>query len=158
MTKLKKSSQEKKLAPSVINKIAPKYINQIQPSPTNHGSQRSIALSHELYKCITSAISKETTFSDIKQSPLEIVRVSLTPDLRFATVFWECTLSDSDHHAYVGKCQELQTTLLKYKSGLRSHIARKLNMKYTPEIDFASTRDRTKELELEKLLSDISSQ
>eukprot|EP00126_Sphaerothecum_destruens_P011259 Sdes_comp20883_c0_seq4m17916 len=155
---LKKSSQEKKLAPSVINKIAPKYINQIQPSPTNHGSQRSIALSHELYKCITSAISKETTFSDIKQSPLEIVRVSLTPDLRFATVFWECTLSDSDHHAYVGKCQELQTTLLKYKSGLRSHIARKLNMKYTPEIDFASTRDRTKELELEKLLSDISSQ
>jgi len=78
-----------------------------------------------------------------------ITRVTVTPDLRLARVFFSCR---------DGEVDEALSGLASAKGFIRSHLAKEMGMRYVPDLDFRHDESLERQLEMEKLLQEIASE
>jgi len=88
---------------------------------------------------------------DPRLRDLSISRVELTDDLRHAKIFYT-VLGET------GQTARVQKGLEKATGFMRSHLARTLNLRFTPELRFWYDEKAEKVQEIENLLSDIARQ
>ena len=86
---------------------------------------------------------------DPKLRDLHISRVELSDDLRHAKVYYTLPLG-SDKTAAITK------SLQKAKGFMRSHLAKQLNLRFTPDLHFWYDETVEKVEEIEKLLADLA--
>ncbi len=84
--------------------------------------KRSERVAREIMKILQEAILLEV--KDPRLSRLTIVRVDVSGDLRFAKVYYESSVED------------VEKGLESAKGFLRSVVARELNIRFTPELEF----------------------
>jgi len=88
---------------------------------------------------------------DQKLSDVSISRVEVTDDLRYARIFYTVMGSDS--------AQKNASGALKNATGfVRSHLAKILNLRYTPALKFVYDAKAEKVREMESLLDEIASE
>jgi len=88
---------------------------------------------------------------DQKLSDVTISRVEVTDDLKNARIFY--TVTDGD------KTRKQASNALKNATGfVRSHLAKILNLRYTPALKFIYDAKAEKVREIESLLDEISSE
>lgn len=80
---------------------------------------------------------------------ISISRVELSDDLRHAKVYYSSLQGSSS----VGS---IKKSLGKAKGFMRSHLAKKLNMRFTPDLHFWYDETVEKVSEMEKLLADLA--
>ncbi len=86
---------------------------------------------------------------DPKLRDISISRVELSDDLRHAKIYFTSLHGSSDVKVLKGR-------LAKAKGFMRSHLAKQLNMRFTPELHFWYDETVEKVEEIEKLLADIA--
>lgn len=86
---------------------------------------------------------------DEKLSGVSISRVEVTDDLKLARIFY--TIFEGAKNR-----GQVQKSLDKAKGFMRSHLARTMNMRYTPELQFRYDDKADKVRELEELFQEIS--
>lgn len=86
---------------------------------------------------------------DPKLRDISISRVELSDDLRHAKIYFTSLHGSSDEKMLKGR-------LAKAKGFMRSHLAKQLNMRFTPELHFWYDETVEKVEEIEKLLADIA--
>lgn len=86
---------------------------------------------------------------DPKLKDVSISRVELSDDLRHAKIYYS-SLPGGEAIAVIGK------SLGKAKGFMRSHLAKTLNLRFTPELHFWYDETVEKVAEMEKLLSDLA--
>jgi len=77
-----------------------------------------------------------------------IIRVDLTPDLKYAKVFYSVLGKEEQHQ----KTQEALNSALGY---IRHLIARRINLRFTPEIFFKEDRSCEYSIRIEEVLNQI---
>ena len=88
---------------------------------------------------------------DQKLRDVTISRVEVTDDLKNARIFYTITGGE--------KAQKQTSTALKHATGfVRSHLAKILNLRYTPALKFIYDAKAEKVREMEALLDEISSE
>ncbi len=88
---------------------------------------------------------------DQKLSDVTISRVEVTDDLKNARIFYTVTSGD--------KARKQASSALKNATGfVRSHLAKILNLRYTPALKFIYDAKAEKVREIESLLDEISSE
>ena len=88
---------------------------------------------------------------DKKLAEVNISRVEVTDDLKIARIFF--TLLGGRKHAAMA-----EKSLLKAKGFMRSHIARTLNMRYTPDLQFRYDDAADKVAQVESLFQEIENE
>jgi ribosome-binding factor A len=86
---------------------------------------------------------------DTKISKVTISKVEVTDDLKYARIYY----------TVLGKgtvIEEAERGLQRAKGFMRSHIAKTLNMRYTPELQFRYDKSAEKVEEIEKLFQEIA--
>ena len=86
---------------------------------------------------------------DPKLRDVNISRVTLSDDLRHAKIFY--TSLQGKHVA-----RQVQKRLVKAKGFMRNHLAKTLNLRFTPELNFWYDETVEKVEDMEKLLADIA--
>lgn len=86
---------------------------------------------------------------DQKLSNVSISRVEVTDDLKLARIFY--TIFEGAKNR-----GQVQKSLEKAKGFMRSHLAKTMNMRYTPELQFRYDDKADKVRELEELFQEIS--
>lgn len=86
---------------------------------------------------------------DPRLAGVAITRVQLADDLQYARIFFT---SPGD----TKRQTEAEQGLQRAKGFMRSHLARVLNMRYTPELHFVYDHQVEKVVEIEKLLQEIA--
>ncbi len=86
---------------------------------------------------------------DQKLSDVSISRVEVTDDLKLARIFY--TIFEGAKNR-----GQVQKSLDKAKGFMRSHLAKTMNMRYTPELQFRYDDKADKVRELEELFQEIS--
>lgn len=86
---------------------------------------------------------------DPKISNVTISRVEVTDDLKYAKIYYTVFGKGKVIH-------EAETGLQRARGFMRSHLARTLNMRYTPELQFRYDKTSEKVEEIEKLLQEIA--
>ena len=88
---------------------------------------------------------------DQKLSDVSISRVEVTDDLKNARIFYTVTGGEKE--------RKQAATALKHATGfVRSHLAKILNLRYTPALKFIYDAKAEKVREMEALLDEISSE
>ena len=88
---------------------------------------------------------------DQKLSDVSISRVEVTDDLKNARIFYTITGGE--------KARKQASTAMKHATGfVRSHLAKILNLRYTPALKFIYDAKAEKVREMEALLDEISSE
>ena len=90
-----------------------------------------------------------TKVRDPKLAEVSISRVHLADDLTFARIFFTVP---GDKKSQASAAEALQRA----RGFMRSHLAKVLNMRYTPELHFVYDPQVEKVLEMEKLLQEIA--
>ncbi len=90
-----------------------------------------------------------STVRDQKLSNVSISRVEVTDDLKLARIFY--TIFEGAKNR-----GQVQKSLDKAKGFMRSHLAKTMNMRYTPELMFRYDDKADKVRELEDLFQEIS--
>ena len=90
-----------------------------------------------------------TKVRDQKLAEVAISRVQLADDLQYARIFFSV---HGDKKRQVAAEEGLQRA----KGFMRSHLAKILNMRYTPELHFVYDHQAEKVIEIEKLLHEIA--
>jgi ribosome-binding factor A len=86
---------------------------------------------------------------DPQISKVTISKVEVTDDLKYARIYY----------TVLGKgtvIEEAERGLQRAKGFMRSHIAKSLNMRYTPELQFRYDKTAEKVEEIEKLFQEIA--
>ncbi len=91
--------------------------------------KRSERVKEEVKRIIAETITFEAKDPLLRR--VTILRVEMTDDLRFARIYYTS----------MEKVEDIQTRLEHAKGFLRSSLAKKLRMKYTPEISFHEVKD-----------------
>jgi ribosome-binding factor A len=86
---------------------------------------------------------------DPRLAGVAITRVQLADDLQYARIFFT---SPGD----TKRQTEAEQGLQRAKGFMRSHLAKVLNMRYTPELHFVYDHQVEKVVEIEKLLQEIA--
>ena len=86
---------------------------------------------------------------DPKISNVTISRVEVTDDLKYARIYYTVFGKGKVVH-------EAEAGLQRARGFMRSHLARTLNMRYTPELQFRYDKAAEKVEEIEKLLQEIA--
>ncbi len=86
---------------------------------------------------------------DPKLRDISISRVELSDDLRHAKIYYTSFQGSID-------AKVIKDRLAKAKGFMRSHLARKLNLRYTPELHFWYDKTAEKVEEMERLLADLA--
>jgi ribosome-binding factor A len=90
-----------------------------------------------------------TKVRDSKLADVSFSRVQLADDLQYARIFFSVP---GDKKKQVAAEEGLQRA----KGFMRSHLAKVLNMRYTPELHFVYDHQVEKVIEIEKLLQEIA--
>lgn len=90
-----------------------------------------------------------TTVRDPMLAEVTISRIQLADDLKYARIFFTVP---GDKKRQVSAHEGLQRA----RGFMRSHIAKVLNMRYTPELHFEYDPQVEKVMEMEKLLQEIA--
>ena len=90
-----------------------------------------------------------TKVGDPKLAEVAFSRVQLADDLQYARIFFSVP---GDKKRQVAAEEGLQRA----KGFMRSHLAKVLNMRYTPELHFVYDHQAEKVIEIEKLLQEIA--
>ncbi|MDO9043572.1 MAG: 30S ribosome-binding factor RbfA [Desulfocapsaceae bacterium] len=90
-----------------------------------------------------------TKVGDPKLADVAFSRVQLADDLQYARIFFSVP---GDKKRQVAAEEGLQRA----KGFMRSHLAKVLNMRYTPELHFVYDHQVEKVIEIEKLLQEIA--
>lgn len=90
-----------------------------------------------------------TKVRDPKLADVSFSRVQLADDLQYARIFFSVP---GDKKKQVAAEEGLQRA----KGFMRSHLAKVLNMRYTPELHFVYDHQVEKVIEIEKLLQEIA--
>jgi len=88
---------------------------------------------------------------DPKLAEVHISRVEVTDDLKIARIFF--TLLTGRKHAAVA-----EKSLVKARGFMRTHIARTLNMRYTPDLQFRYDDTAEKVAQVESLFREIENE
>jgi len=88
---------------------------------------------------------------DPKLAEVHISRVEVTDDLKIARIFF--TLLSGRKHAGAA-----EKSLIKARGFMRTHIARTLNMRYTPDLQFRYDDAAEKVAQVESLFRDIENE
>ncbi len=86
---------------------------------------------------------------DPKVSDVSISNVDLSDDLKHAKVYFTLLYGDD-------KKQSAISGLLRAKGFIRSHLAKSLNLRYTPELRFIYDKTAEKVEEIERLFDEIA--
>lgn len=86
---------------------------------------------------------------DPKLRDISISRVELSDDLRYAKIYY----TSLQGNRVAG---QVQKSLTKAKGFMRSHLAKTINMRFTPELQFCYDDNVEKVEEMEQLLADIA--
>jgi ribosome-binding factor A len=86
---------------------------------------------------------------DPKISNVTISRVEVTDDLKYARIYYTVFGEGKVIH-------EAEAGLQRARGFMRSHLARTLNMRYTPDLQFRFDKTAEKVEEIEKLLQEIA--
>ncbi|MBE0582557.1 MAG: 30S ribosome-binding factor RbfA [Desulfofustis sp.] len=87
--------------------------------------------------------------SDPRLRDVQINRVTVTDDLRYAKIYYS-TLPGA------GNLEEIHQALERAAGFMRSHLARTINLRFTPELRFWYDEGAEKVEEVEKLLAEIA--
>ncbi len=90
-----------------------------------------------------------TTVRDQKLAEVTLSRVELADDLQYARIFFTVP---GEKKRQISAEEGLQRA----KGFMRSHLAKVLNMRYTPELHFVYDHQAEKVIEIEKLLQEIA--
>ncbi len=90
-----------------------------------------------------------TTVRDQKLAEVALSRVELADDLQYARIFFTVP---GEKKRQISAEEGLQRA----KGFMRSHLAKVLNMRYTPELHFVYDHQAEKVIEIEKLLQEIA--
>lgn len=85
---------------------------------------------------------------DPKLVEVFISRVEVTDDLKIARIYFTLTSGNS-------RAKAVEKSLIKAKGFMRTHIARTLNMRYTPDLQFRYDETAEKVAEVESLFREI---
>jgi ribosome-binding factor A len=88
---------------------------------------------------------------DPKLAEVNISRVEVTDDLKIARIFF--TLLSGNKRA-----KAVEKSLLKARGFMRSHLAKTLNLKYTPELQFRYDDTADKVAHVESLFQEIENE
>lgn len=91
------------------------------------------------------------TVRDPKLAEVHISRVEVTDDLKIARIFF--TLLSGKKHAGAA-----EKSLIKARGFMRTHIARTLNMRYTPDLQFRYDESAEKVAQVESLFREIENE
>jgi ribosome-binding factor A len=91
------------------------------------------------------------TVRDPQLAEVHISRVEVTDDLKIARIFFTL-LSGKKHAAAVEK------SLIKARGFMRSHIAKTLNLRYTPDLQFRYDDTADKVAQVESLFQEIENE
>ncbi len=91
------------------------------------------------------------TIRDPKLSEMNISRVEVTDDLKIARIFF--TLFSGKKRA-----PAVEKSLIKAKGFMRSHIAKTLNLRYTPDLQFRYDETADKVAQVESLFQEIENE
>jgi ribosome-binding factor A len=86
---------------------------------------------------------------DPKISNVTISRVEVTDDLKYARIYYTVFGKGKIVH-------EAEAGLQRARGFMRSHLAKTLNMRYTPELQFRYDKTAEKVEEIEKILQEIA--
>lgn len=86
---------------------------------------------------------------DPKISSVTISRVDVTDDLKYARIYFTVFGDRKD-------INKAEAGLQRARGFMRSHLARTLNMRYTPELQFQYDKTAEKVEEIEKLFQEIT--
>jgi ribosome-binding factor A len=86
---------------------------------------------------------------DPKLSDVSISRVELSDDLRHAKIYF--TILGNG-----GESKSIRARLEKASGFMRSHLAKTLNLRFTPDLRFWYDKEADKAREMEQLLADIA--
>ncbi len=88
---------------------------------------------------------------DQKLSDVSISRVDVTDDLKNAQIYYTISGGEKNH-------QQVSTALKNATGFVRSHLAKILNLRYTPALKFIYDAKAEKVSEIEALLDEIASE
>ncbi len=106
---------------------------------------------------VADAIQKELSLfflqkvRDQKLSDVTISRVEVTDDLRSARIFYTIPNGEKGR-------KKVSAALTKATGFVRSHLAKVLNLRYTPALKFIYDEKADKVMEMEKLFDEIASE
>ena len=86
---------------------------------------------------------------DPKLRDVSVTRVELSDDLRHAKIYYTFLQGSSS-------AAEVKKSIAKAKGFMRSHLAKTLNLRFTPELHFWYDETVEKVEEMEKLLADLA--
>ena len=104
---------------------------------------------------VADAIKKELAIlllhkvRDQKISSVTISKVEVADDLKYAKVYYTVFGEGKD-------IKEAEAGLQRARGFMRSHLAKTLNMRYTPELQFRYDKTAEKVAEIEKLFQEIA--
>lgn len=90
-----------------------------------------------------------TKVRDQKLEEVAITRIQLPDDLKCAKIFFTVPGDEKKQLA-------AEEGLKRAKGFMRSHLAKVLNMRYTPDLQFVYDHQREKTIEIERLLQEIA--
>lgn len=114
------------------------------------GSQRQRQVAAGIERALREGLFRQNLVPGLADAELTIAEVSISPSLRHARVHWEPT-GDAARDA------ELELLLEQHHGKLRHYVARKLNIKYAPELAFAKSKTSGRQAELNSLFRAIQS-
>ncbi|HOK22584.1 MAG TPA: 30S ribosome-binding factor RbfA [Candidatus Hydrothermia bacterium] len=89
--------------------------------------KRSERVAHEIMKILSEVILYEV--KDPRLTGITILRVDISDDLKYAKVFYESNNNDVEEGLYSAR------------GFLRSSVAKELNIKFAPELEFIRVED-----------------
>lgn len=116
------------------------------PFPEEKGSgRRTVRVADNIMKEI--ALLLLNKIKDPRVRNVTITQVDVSPDLRHAKVFYTCGDDAAD---------EVAKGLKSAKGFMKKHLARVLEMRYTPDLDFSYDKSIKYQQDMERLLKEIS--
>ena len=112
-------------------------------------SQRLTRINEEMKKEISEIIRTEIKDPAVKNVMISVVGVDTTNDLKTAKVYIS-VLQDN-------KKQEALTALMKAQGYIRREIARRINLRNTPELLFRLDESIERGIEMSKLINNVMS-
>jgi len=112
-------------------------------------SQRSMKVANFIKKELAVLITQR--LNDPRMGFVTITRVELTPDLKFAKVYYS-TLGDDK------KRKSTEIALSRARGFLKKEMGSQINMRFTPDLEFVFDKSIEYSLELEEIFKKIKDQ
>ena len=110
-------------------------------------SQRQLKVAQTIHSSLVECFRKEAKLDHrLDGSPVSIIEVNISPDLRVANCFFVPFNTDIS-------ADELLLALEESKYVIRDYVTKQVNLKYSPEICFYFDEGSSNIIEVEKLLN-----